>query len=231
MQLQQASSQSYIPFRHEHQHRAWHPPHLRLLRQPAGGQDAHHGTHDVQAEDQEQGFCIDSIDITYHVLYYLFNTPKVFSNPEDAKARGGKVAVNDDVERVRRAHQNDIENIYLFFANSAFYLMTEPNEATATNLVRAFAAARLLHTVVYVNEVKDLRVSGKKVLKTKKNCLFRSASRLGWFATLLEWQSRPTWSILPSGISGSGEKWESRREECKTNEEKATEAVNAEVSE
>ncbi len=74
------------------------------------------------------------------------------------------MAVNDDVERVRRAHQNDIENIYLFFANSAFYLMTEPNEATATNLVRAFAAARLLHTVVYVNEVKDLMVSSKKSL-------------------------------------------------------------------
>ncbi len=75
-------------------------------------------------------------------------------NPEDAKAGEGKVDFkDDDVERVRRAHLNDMENIYLFCATSGFYLLTEPEVSTATNLIRVFTAARYLHTIAYTNEV------------------------------------------------------------------------------
>ncbi len=66
---------------------------------------------------------------------------------------GGKVSTDESVERVRRAHLNDMENVYLFFANASFYLMTEPEESVAVNLVRTFAAARFLHTFAYLNEV------------------------------------------------------------------------------
>ncbi|XP_043228046.1 microsomal glutathione S-transferase 1-like [Amphibalanus amphitrite] len=79
---------------------------------------------------------------------------KVFANPEDAKGLQGKVKFDHpDVERVRRAHLNDLENVLPFLILCPLYLATGPAAATATTLIRVFAAARLLHTVVYLNVV------------------------------------------------------------------------------
>ncbi len=48
-------------------------------------------------------------------------------NPEDAALRSVRATGSDpDVERIRRAHRNDVENIFLFFASAALYVMTEP---------------------------------------------------------------------------------------------------------
>jgi len=78
-----------------------------------------------------------------------------FISPEDAKQRpGAKVSKdNPSVERVRNAHQNDIENNFLFLILSAFYLMTQPATTTAILLFRIFTAARFIHTLVYLNGV------------------------------------------------------------------------------
>ncbi|XP_037094866.1 prostaglandin E synthase-like, partial [Pollicipes pollicipes] len=49
----------------------------------------------------------------------------VCSNPEDAKSRGAKIIFDDpDVERVRRAHRNDLENILPFLILCPIYLAT-----------------------------------------------------------------------------------------------------------
>ena len=48
----------------------------------------------------------------------------MFANPEDAKdVPGSKVGSDPDVERVRRAHLNDLENIPLFIAIAAVYMV------------------------------------------------------------------------------------------------------------
>ncbi|XP_077297801.1 microsomal glutathione S-transferase 1-like [Arctopsyche grandis] len=73
---------------------------------------------------------------------------KAFANAEDAKGVG-KVRVDDDVERVRRAHLNDLENIPVFIAVCMVYLMTNPSLSLAANLIRIFALARIAHTLVY----------------------------------------------------------------------------------
>ncbi|XP_058062539.1 microsomal glutathione S-transferase 1-like [Anopheles bellator] len=74
---------------------------------------------------------------------------KVFSNPEDVRP-GGKVAYNDpDVERVRRAHRNDMENILPFFAVGFLYMFTGPSVTVAVNLFRLVAAARVGHTICH----------------------------------------------------------------------------------
>ncbi|CAG9782995.1 unnamed protein product [Diatraea saccharalis] len=78
------------------------------------------------------------------------NKKKAFANEEDAAFRQGVVNLNDpDVERVRRAHHNDLENIPVFWAIGALYLTTRPSDALAINLFRAYAAGRIIHTVVY----------------------------------------------------------------------------------
>ncbi|NP_001156173.1 microsomal glutathione S-transferase 1-like [Acyrthosiphon pisum] len=75
----------------------------------------------------------------------------VFANPEDAKMNPkSKVKYDDaDIERVRRAHLNDLENIPLFIIVCFGYLLTIPNVYIAINLIRLFVASRIIHTIVY----------------------------------------------------------------------------------
>lgn len=73
-----------------------------------------------------------------------------FANPEDARPLGGKVRFDDPiVERIRRAHLNDLENIPAFWILGALYLTTGPSVAWATLLFRVFTLARFVHTIVY----------------------------------------------------------------------------------
>nr|CAD7587638.1 unnamed protein product [Timema genevievae] len=78
---------------------------------------------------------------------------KVFISPEDlffVRGGGGEVRNDDDdVERVRRAHRNDLENIPLFLVAGLFYVLTDPSPDVALNLFRVYAVARILHTLVY----------------------------------------------------------------------------------
>jgi len=57
---------------------------------------------------------------------------------------------NDEVERVRRAHMNDMENIYPFILIGFFYCLTGPNSNTAKFHFITFLMARVLHTIVYI---------------------------------------------------------------------------------
>lgn len=75
---------------------------------------------------------------------------RVFANPEDAVGVNGKVKFDDpDIERVRRAHLNDLENIPAFWILGALYVTTSPAVAWATLLFRVFTAGRFIHTFVY----------------------------------------------------------------------------------
>jgi len=75
----------------------------------------------------------------------------IFANPEDVKAFGGKKVIldNDSVERVRRNHLNDLENIPAFLLLGILYVASRPDPYTALWHFRIFALSRILHTVVY----------------------------------------------------------------------------------
>lgn len=67
-----------------------------------------------------------------------------------------KVTFDDsDVERVRRAHLNDMENIYLYFIISTLYMFTNPDKFIAINIFRAFSAARIAHTLAYLWQIRQ----------------------------------------------------------------------------
>ncbi|XP_036318442.1 microsomal glutathione S-transferase 1 isoform X3 [Rhagoletis pomonella] len=75
---------------------------------------------------------------------------KTFANPEDLLDKRLKVKFdNSDVERVRRAHRNDLENILPFFAIGFLYVLIDPAPGLAINLFRAVGIARIIHTIVY----------------------------------------------------------------------------------
>ena len=64
-------------------------------------------------------------------------------------AFGGELATSENVERVRRAHLNDLENILPYLMSSFLYVLTEPNFYLATILFRVATISRMLHTLVY----------------------------------------------------------------------------------
>ncbi|CAF1141627.1 unnamed protein product [Rotaria sp. Silwood1] len=76
-----------------------------------------------------------------------------FSNPEDialGSDKQAKVTISDpDVERVRRNHLNDIENIVPFVVIGSLYVATNPTPAIALWHFRLFFFSRVFHTIAY----------------------------------------------------------------------------------
>jgi len=79
----------------------------------------------------------------------------VFANPEDIKGSDSKKVdyANDEVERVRRCHQNDLENVLPFVLIGAMYITTNPTLSCAKIVFRVWTLARYIHTYVYVMQV------------------------------------------------------------------------------
>ncbi|XP_071133381.1 microsomal glutathione S-transferase 1-like [Mytilus edulis] len=79
---------------------------------------------------------------------------QIFLNPEDLKLAiksDAKIATNDpDIERVRRCHLNDLENIIPFVLIGSFYCLTGPDPFYASLHFRLFAGFRLFHSVAYL---------------------------------------------------------------------------------
>ncbi|XP_065222153.1 microsomal glutathione S-transferase 1-like [Planococcus citri] len=84
-------------------------------------------------------------------------TKKVFISSEDAsmatralQMRDATVKYDDDdIERVRRAHLNDLENIPAFIFIGFVYVLTKPDPFVALNIFRLYTLCRILHTIVY----------------------------------------------------------------------------------
>ncbi len=73
------------------------------------------------------------------------STKGVYENAEDPAFNGlkGKPGKKDEVvERIRRVHRNDMENIFLFLANAAIFVLTQPEVGFAVNLIRCCFGAR-----------------------------------------------------------------------------------------
>ncbi|XP_056605217.1 microsomal glutathione S-transferase 1.1 isoform X2 [Triplophysa dalaica] len=87
---------------------------------------------------------------------YLRLTKKVFANLEDTNLvkttedRRKCVRVDPDVERVRRCHQNDLENIIPFVVIGLLYALTGPDLYAALLHFRVFVGSRFIHTVAYL---------------------------------------------------------------------------------
>ncbi len=81
-----------------------------------------------------------------------------FLNPEDKntglanpKPRPGQLDVDDYVERSRRMHRNDTENILPFLAAGLLFTLTSPPLLAAQLLFYGFVLARAGHFTAYIN--------------------------------------------------------------------------------
>ncbi|KAK2537694.1 Mgst1 [Columba guinea] len=90
------------------------------------------------------------------VTAYFRITRKAFANPEDTASLGkGESAkkflrTDPDVERVRRGHLNDLENIVPFLGIGLLYTLCGPELSSALLHFRIFAGSRILHTFAYL---------------------------------------------------------------------------------
>lgn len=67
---------------------------------------------------------------------------------------------NDAVERTRRIHMNDLENIPFFLAAGFVFVLTDPSLVLARVLFYGYVVTRLLHFVAYfAGRTHDLRAT------------------------------------------------------------------------
>jgi glutathione S-transferase len=62
-----------------------------------------------------------------------------------------QLAPNERVERIRRIHLNDLENLPFFLAAGFLYILTDPPLLLARVLLYGYVATRLLHFVAYLS--------------------------------------------------------------------------------
>jgi glutathione S-transferase len=83
----------------------------------------------------------------------------VFTNPEDAKAFGGHLEAEEApmVERGNKAWRNDLENIPIFLILAWIYVSAGLATVAFVIYCIAFAAARVTHTICYLNAIQPGR--------------------------------------------------------------------------
>ncbi|XP_033116309.1 microsomal glutathione S-transferase 1-like [Anneissia japonica] len=103
-------------------------------------------------------FCTYAGMTTMKMMLLSFYTSRfrfkndVFASPEDRISKSSKIGANidEDVERVRRCHLNDLENIVPFLFLGFLYALSEPSVFAASMHYRIFFASRVLHSIAYL---------------------------------------------------------------------------------
>lgn len=90
-----------------------------------------------------------------------------YRSPEDLRKtplnpdpRPEQLEKNERVERVRRIHMNDLENIPFFLAAGFLFILTEPSLLLARVLLYGYVVTRLLHFAAYFTaRTHDMRAT------------------------------------------------------------------------
>lgn len=90
-----------------------------------------------------------------------------FRSPEDVKKSPLNPAPapvqlekNESVERIRRIHMNDLENVPFFLVAGLLFILTEPSLLLAQVLLYGYVVTRLLHFVAYLTaQLHDVRAA------------------------------------------------------------------------
>lgn len=112
---------------------------------------------------------------------------KKFINPEDAVRLGGERVNPDDerVQRIFRAHRNDLENLLPFFVGGTLYILSGAATTGGMAYFGVFVLARYAHTFAYLRQKARLR---------------RDAFTLGWLVTIVM-SLHAAWASLASVLA------------------------------
>jgi uncharacterized MAPEG superfamily protein len=101
----------------------------------------------------------------YLNVFRMMRAEAGFLNPEDARKtplnpnpRPGQLDPLEEVERSRRMHRNDTENIPLFLTAGLLFALTDPPLWAAQLLMYGYVASRAAHFVAYATaQIHDVR--------------------------------------------------------------------------
>jgi glutathione S-transferase len=92
-------------------------------------------------------------------VYRMLRSDSGLVSPEDLRAglinrnpRPDQLELNDYVDRSRRMHRNDLENIPAFLASGLLFVAAAPSYLLANILMYSFVGARLAHTLAYATK-------------------------------------------------------------------------------
>jgi glutathione S-transferase len=92
-------------------------------------------------------------------VYRMLQVDGGWATPEDMRGglinrnpRPEQLGPNDYVDRSRRMHHNDLENIPAFLACGLLFVAAAPSLLLANILMYTFVGARLLHTLAYATK-------------------------------------------------------------------------------
>ncbi len=108
---------------------------------------------------------LKAVSMTWLTVARMIKVNGGFRSPEDIRKTPfnphpdpKQLERNEYVDRVRRIHQNDIENIPIFLMAAFLYILTEPSLWAARALLFGYVALRLLHSAAYFTaQTHDMR--------------------------------------------------------------------------
>ncbi len=81
-----------------------------------------------------------------------------FRSPEDLKKtplnpnpNPSQIGPNEPVDRIRRIHLNDLENVPFFLVAGFLYVLTQPSLMLAQLVLYGYVGSRLLHFLAYLS--------------------------------------------------------------------------------
>ncbi len=99
---------------------------------------------------------LKAVSMSWLTVIRMMQLREGFRSPEDAKRtflnpnpRPGQTAPSESVERIRRIHMNDLENIPFFLFAGLLFVFTEPSLVVAQVVYYGYVATRLLHFFAY----------------------------------------------------------------------------------
>lgn len=92
-------------------------------------------------------------------VYRMMKSNSGLASPEDLRPgplnrepRPEQLDIDDYVDRSRRMHRNDLENIPAFLAIGLLFALTEPSLLLAQILMYGFVLARACHAIAYATK-------------------------------------------------------------------------------
>lgn len=99
---------------------------------------------------------LKAVSMSWLTVVRMMTEKAGFRSPEDLKKtplnpapHPEQLLPNERVERIRRIHMNDLENLPFFLGAGFLYVLTEPSLMLARVLLYGYVVSRLLHFVAY----------------------------------------------------------------------------------
>ena len=101
---------------------------------------------------------LKAVSMSWLTVVRMMSAQGGYRSPEDLRKtplnpspHAGQLAPDERVDRIRRIHLNDLENLPFFLAAGFLYVLTQPPLLLAQWLLYGYVVSRLLHFLAYLS--------------------------------------------------------------------------------